>query len=233
MRRFRWSVVLSVGALVAAGAPRAEAQTAYYSQDAFLAAFKATGQNSLDDLLVPDGSPPLSVVTGLQFGITVGTLGDPDVDPTGDPFFPPRALGPANQGSQPNSWLVSDGGRTQLTFTTPVSGFGANFFDFASTDDVIFRFFLGDAELGTQVFDLVEAGPGYDGFYGVALESRFDRLEIESSVGEYFEMDDLAVGDSTVPEPAPMALTVAGLTVIGALRRRAVGTSLTRGGVDA
>lgn len=229
MPRSRWILPLTA-TLVFVGARTSRAQTTYTDRASFLGAFTATGPaagtDPLDLVVIPDPLFSLSTATGLQFGITTGTISDPDPDP----IFPDRTLGPAGFGTG-QSWTVSSGGTTRLTFANGVRGFGAQFYSLASVDDVLFRFFLGGASVGTQTFDRFPGAPGQDpgyyGFYGIALGTAFDRLDIEAPPGEFYEMDDLVGGGtrttSITPEPGTVALVAAGLTLLGLHRRRPVG----------
>ncbi len=223
MPHTRWLVPAVAALLAAAGPGRAGAQPEYFDRDAFRAQFARTGENSLDLIQIPADPGTLSSTGLISFGsVTSGTLFDP-FPPTSPDEPPTRFLGPATFGSG-RSWTVGFGGVTRLTFNSPVQGFGATFFGLADFDDVDFNFYRLGAVVGSAFFPLSPAGDVYDGFFGVALGLDFDAVEIVGVTspdgGESFEMDDLLVGSSVVPEPSTLALLAAGLAGAGAVARR-------------
>lgn len=216
------AVALALACLTAPAA--SGAQTQITSRAAFLARFTLTGSNNFEGIAIPADPGSLSVVPTLNFGITTGTLSDPNYDSSDPNAFATQTLGPAsstNAGAG-TVFVVADGGISRFLFAGPLSGFGANLFNAAGADDVMFGFFLGGASVGSSTLALQPTASGYTGFLGFDVGRNFDRVDIMSASGEYFELDapTVGVGVAAVPEPATVALVGAGVLALAARRRR-------------
>lgn len=145
---------------------------------------------------------------------------------------------PINYGladSDPRFFYLStgSGGGTEFTikFNQTVAAFGFDGSDIAdSGSDFLIQFLLGGTALtGFGTPSLVAANPLRSSnqlFYGYINTGGFDEVRFFStSGGDFFGFDNMTVGDVKqvvpVPEPASLALVVAGLAgLVGVARRR-------------
>jgi hypothetical protein len=218
----RWRL-LGAAALAWAACTSAQAGIVVYTNaGAFAAASPVSGTDSFDSLPAGTSTGPLARSAGL-FSYSVNAVPNPDLYNTGG-WTPPGVLYAA--GNSPDRWLSTNTADDTLVFfnLNGAGGIGGLFFG----SDIDGQFLAGTmlrlvaTDASGAVTQLL-TNPTTSTFLGFRSDTGLLSLQvsaIQPGIGNQWATVNNLVVAAPVPEPASMALVLAGLAALAAVPRR-------------